>query len=47
MLPQLCELWGVDAPSPSFDDFNRLVVEWGEVLGEAHRRGWGVIGLPI
>ncbi|MGW7075214.1 hypothetical protein [Streptomyces sp. NPDC054866] len=47
VVPQLRELWGVDAPSPSFEDFNRLVTEWGEVLGEAHRRGWGVIGLPI
>lgn len=44
---QLRELWGVHSPSLSFDDFNRLVTEWGEVLGEAHRRGWGVIGLPI
>ncbi|MEW1635202.1 hypothetical protein AB0469_14095 [Streptomyces sp. NPDC093801] len=30
-----------------FEEFAELVAGWGEVVGEAERRGWGVIGLPI
>ncbi|MFD9072538.1 hypothetical protein [Streptomyces lasiicapitis] len=30
-----------------FEGFARLLAQWADVLGEAHRRGWGVIGLPI
>ncbi len=28
-----------------FDEFTRLLEEWGRVLTEAARRGWGVVGL--
>jgi hypothetical protein len=28
-----------------FDEFARLLTEWGRVLTEAARRGWGVVGL--
>ncbi|KWT63374.1 hypothetical protein ADL21_02880 [Streptomyces albus subsp. albus] len=34
--------WAAD-----FDSFVRLLAQWAEVLGEARRRGWGVIGLPM
>ncbi|MEV7416047.1 hypothetical protein [Streptomyces sp. NPDC089919] len=30
-----------------FEEFAELVRGWAEVIGEAERRGWGVIGLPI
>ncbi|MFF4581435.1 hypothetical protein [Streptomyces sp. NPDC001389] len=30
-----------------FEEFAELVGGWGEVVGEAERRGWGVVGLPI
>ncbi|MGW2303278.1 hypothetical protein [Streptomyces sp. NPDC001809] len=30
-----------------FEEFAELVRGWAEVVGEADRRGWGVIGLPI
>ncbi|MEV0324561.1 hypothetical protein ACIBKX_14950 [Streptomyces sp. NPDC050658] len=30
---------------PDFDSFARLVGGWGEVVTEAERRGWGVVGL--
>ncbi|MEU8514445.1 hypothetical protein AB0C76_23050 [Kitasatospora sp. NPDC048722] len=30
-----------------FDDFAGLLSGWGEVVGEAERRGWGIVGLPI
>ncbi|MFC7648984.1 hypothetical protein ACFQX6_57560 [Streptosporangium lutulentum] len=31
----------------NFEEFTDLLSDWGEVVGEAHRRGWGLIGLPI
>ncbi|MFJ8214169.1 hypothetical protein [Streptomyces sp. NPDC096033] len=30
-----------------FDEFAELLGGWAEVVGEADRRGWGVVGLPI
>ncbi|MFK0013305.1 hypothetical protein [Streptomyces sp. NPDC091027] len=30
-----------------FAEFAELLTGWAEVVGEAERRGWGVIGLPI
>ncbi|KOT99155.1 hypothetical protein ADK70_04665 [Streptomyces rimosus subsp. pseudoverticillatus] len=34
-------------PAADFDSFVRLLAQWAEVLGEARRRDWGVIGLPM
>jgi hypothetical protein len=31
---------------PDHAAFASLLRGWGEVVGEAHRRGWGVVGLP-
>ncbi|MFI6289079.1 hypothetical protein ACIBCM_30775 [Streptomyces sp. NPDC051018] len=31
---------------PDFDSFARFLEDWGEVVTEAHRRGWGIVGLP-
>ncbi|WP_328888855.1 hypothetical protein [Streptomyces sp. NBC_00316] len=28
-----------------FDEFTDLLADWGRVLTEADRRGWGVVGL--
>jgi len=49
-LEELREPFGPYAERPggwmaAFDDFARLVREWGEVVVEAQRRGWGVVGL--
>ncbi|WP_236244851.1 hypothetical protein [Streptomyces sp. CC210A] len=30
-----------------FEEFAELVRDWAEAAGEAERRRWGVIGLPI
>ncbi|MGW2253087.1 hypothetical protein ACWCXH_23220 [Kitasatospora sp. NPDC001660] len=51
-LPELREPYDRHAADPGgwiegFDDFARLLSGWAEVLGEAERRGWGVVGLPI
>ena len=32
---------------PDFEPFGELARGWGEVVGEADRRGWGLIGLPL
>ncbi|MGW0706170.1 hypothetical protein ACWD4G_09430 [Streptomyces sp. NPDC002643] len=29
-----------------FDEFASLLRQWGEVVEEADRRGWGLVGLP-
>ncbi|KJS54202.1 hypothetical protein VM98_20620 [Streptomyces rubellomurinus subsp. indigoferus] len=51
-LPELREPFGRLAADPGgwiedYEDFARLLSGWGEVVGEAGRRGWGVIGLRI
>ncbi|MEV4921268.1 hypothetical protein [Streptomyces roseoverticillatus] len=53
--PQLEALRGpfdVHAAAPGawigrFEEFTTLLHGWAEVVEEAHRRGWGLIGLPI
>ncbi|MEU6183602.1 hypothetical protein [Streptomyces coeruleorubidus] len=30
-----------------FDGFSVLLREWGVVVTEAGRRGWGLVGLPL
>ncbi|MFF0451433.1 hypothetical protein ACFYT4_34585 [Streptomyces sp. NPDC004609] len=30
---------------PDFDAFARFLKDWGDVVTEAHRRGWGIVGL--
>ncbi|MFI6530272.1 hypothetical protein [Streptomyces uncialis] len=51
-LPQLRDSYARDAACPGrwiadFDEFTRLLSGWAEVVGEADRRRWGIIGLPI
>ncbi|MBW8092643.1 hypothetical protein IGW14_32910 [Streptomyces hygroscopicus subsp. hygroscopicus] len=29
----------------TFDEFARLLIDWGEVVDTAERRGWGIVGL--
>ncbi|MFF2228891.1 hypothetical protein ACFVV7_36860 [Streptomyces globisporus] len=29
----------------NFDEFAELLCGWGDVIGEAQQRGWGVVGL--
>ncbi|MFJ9417319.1 hypothetical protein ACIRPT_24480 [Streptomyces sp. NPDC101227] len=51
--PRLCELRGAFIEHSAvpkgwihdFDGFNDLLEDWGRVLTEAARRGWGVVGL--
>jgi hypothetical protein len=31
----------------NFEEFADLLSDWREVVGEADRRGWGLIGLPL
>ncbi|MGR3935241.1 hypothetical protein [Streptomyces sp. BRA346] len=38
-----CEGWA--GRSESFEEFVTLVREWGDVITEAARRGWGLVGL--
>ncbi|MFF3069295.1 hypothetical protein ACFVSN_22395 [Kitasatospora sp. NPDC057904] len=52
VLPRVREPYDRLAASPGgriegFDDFAGLLSGWGEVVGEAERRGWGIVGLPI
>ncbi|MFI9240317.1 hypothetical protein [Streptomyces sp. NPDC053079] len=52
--PRLEELrapFAVHAADPGkwvgrFEEFTRLLHGWAEVVEEAHRRGWGLVGLP-
>ncbi|GGP33834.1 hypothetical protein [Streptomyces abikoensis] len=30
-----------------FEEFTKLLHGWAEVVTQAHRRGWGLVGLPI
>ena len=52
-LEELREPFAVHAASPpgrwikDFEEFTDLLSDWGEVVGKAGRRGWGLIGLPI
>ncbi|MFH8595330.1 hypothetical protein [Streptomyces rimosus] len=52
LLGTLREPFGEHAACPGrwmadFEEFSELLHGWGEVVGEAGRRGWGVLGLPI
>ncbi|MEV4440463.1 hypothetical protein AB0K09_15850 [Streptomyces sp. NPDC049577] len=31
----------------TFEEFTAILHGWSEVVTEAHRRGWGLVGLPI
>ncbi|GGM16245.1 hypothetical protein GCM10010129_70550 [Streptomyces fumigatiscleroticus] len=39
-----CEGWA--GRPDTFEEFTTLVREWGEVVTETARRGWGLVGLP-
>ncbi|MGW2028543.1 hypothetical protein [Streptomyces decoyicus] len=52
VLPQLREPYARSAASSGqwiadFDEFTELMSGWAEAVGEAQRRRWGLIGLPI
>ncbi|EFL25018.1 conserved hypothetical protein [Streptomyces himastatinicus ATCC 53653] len=52
VLPQLREPYARHAASPGgwaadFEDFTALLSGWAETVGEAERRRWGLIGLPL
>ncbi|WP_208636957.1 hypothetical protein [Streptomyces swartbergensis] len=52
LLESLREPYGVRAACPGrwiadFDEFSVLLREWGVVVTQAGRRGWGLIGLPL
>jgi hypothetical protein len=52
LLESLREPYGVYAACPGrwiedFDEFSVLLREWAVVVGEAGRRGWGLVGLPL
>ncbi|MEE1782505.1 hypothetical protein PUR71_06150 [Streptomyces sp. SP17BM10] len=52
VLPRLREPYDRLAAAPGgriegFDDFAGLLSGWGEVVGEAERRGWGIVGIPV
>ncbi|MGW1376982.1 hypothetical protein ACWD6P_22315 [Streptomyces sp. NPDC002446] len=52
VLPQLREPYARHAARPGrwmadFEEFNDLLFGWATVVGEARRRRWGLIGLPI
>ncbi|MFI0780781.1 hypothetical protein [Streptomyces sp. NPDC021212] len=51
-LPQLREPYARHAASPGgwiadFEDFTALLSGWAEAVGEAERRRWGLVGLPL
>ncbi|MEU0197268.1 MULTISPECIES: hypothetical protein [unclassified Streptomyces] len=51
LLEGLREPYAVHAACPGrwiedFDEFSVLLGEWGVVVAEAERRGWGLLGLP-
>ncbi|MEU2391113.1 hypothetical protein [Streptomyces sp. NPDC007369] len=51
-LPDLREPYARNAASPGrwiadFEEFTRLLSGWGEVVREAERRWWGLVGLPL
>lgn len=39
-----CEGWA--GRPDTFEGFVALLREWGAVVAEAARRGWGLVGLP-
>ena len=39
-----CENWA--GRPDTFEDFTALLREWGDVITEAARRNWGLVGLP-
>ncbi|MFJ8308244.1 MULTISPECIES: hypothetical protein [unclassified Streptomyces] len=39
-----CEGWA--GRPDSFEEFTTILREWGDVVTEAARRGWGLVGLP-
>ena len=52
LLEDLREPYGVHAACPGrwiedFDEFSVLLREWGTVVTETERRGWGLVGLPL
>jgi hypothetical protein len=52
LLETLREPFAVHAACPGrwiedFDEFAVLLREWAVVVGEAERRGWGLLGLPL
>ncbi|MFF4275350.1 hypothetical protein [Streptomyces sp. NPDC001536] len=52
LLESLREPFAVHAACPGrwiedFDEFAVLLREWAVVVGEADRRGWGLVGLPM
>lgn len=52
LLESLREPYAVHAACPGrwiedFDEFSVLLREWAVVVGEAERRGWGLLGLPL
>ncbi|GAA0448317.1 hypothetical protein GCM10010361_10300 [Streptomyces olivaceiscleroticus] len=44
--PFAAECAGWAGRPDTFEDFTALLREWGEVVTEATRRGWGLVGLP-
>ncbi|MEU8916820.1 hypothetical protein [Streptomyces nigrescens] len=51
-LPQLREPYARHAVCPGrwiadFEEFTELLSGWAEVVGEAQRRRWGLVGLPL
>ncbi|MEV4742518.1 hypothetical protein [Streptomyces sp. NPDC049555] len=51
-LEELREPFTAHAAAPGkwvgrFEEFIQLLRGWAEVIAEAHRRGWGLVGLPI
>ncbi|MET8982426.1 hypothetical protein ABZX85_43295 [Streptomyces sp. NPDC004539] len=48
LLPALRSAYAPDRDwFPGFDAFHALIGEWGTVVEETARRGWGLLGLPI
>ncbi|WP_328407706.1 hypothetical protein OG542_02225 [Streptomyces violaceus] len=52
LLEDLRVPYGTHAACPGrwiedFDEFSVLLREWGVVVTEAERRGWGLVGLPL
>ncbi|MFI9310924.1 hypothetical protein [Streptomyces triculaminicus] len=44
--PFAAECAGWAGRPDTFEDFTALLREWGDVITEAARRGWGLVGLP-
>jgi hypothetical protein len=52
LLESLREPFGAHPTRPGrwiedFDEFSVLLREWGVVVTEAERRGWGLVGMPV